>query len=83
MPLRNRETKLPIAPYFGLAYETCQDNLRMIGGINVGFTESLGAMVIFDGFNAHPLVNFSHGRHMFTFLLVPGRKPGLSYSTSC
>lgn len=77
-----RETKLPIAPYFGLAYGTNQDSLRMIGGINVGFTESLGSMVIFDGFNVHPLVNFSHGRHVLTFLLVRGQKPGLSYSIS-
>ena len=40
-----RETKLPIAPYFGLAYGTYHDSLRMIGGINVGLTESLGSMV--------------------------------------
>ena len=77
-----RETNLPIAPYLGLAYGTHQDSLRMIGGINVGFTESLGSMVIFDGFNVHPLVNFSRGRHVFTLLLVRGRRPGLSYSIS-
>ena len=77
-----RETKLPIAPYFGLAYGTYRDRLRMIGGINVGFTESLGAMVIFDGVHVHPLVNFSRKRHVFTFLLVRGRQPGLSYSIS-
>ena len=53
--LRNLETKRPIAPYFGLAYGTYQDSLRMIGGIYVGFTESLASMVIFDGFNVHPL----------------------------
>ena len=52
----------------------------MIGGNNVGLTESLGSMVIFDGFNVHPTVNFRHGRHVFTFLLVRSRKPGLSYS---
>ncbi len=77
-----RETKLPIAPYFGLAYGTYRDSLRMIGGINVGFTESLSSMVIFDGFNVHPLVNFNYKRHVFTFLLVRSRKPGLSYSIS-
>ena len=54
----------------------------MIGVIKVGFTESLVSMVIFNGFNAHPLVNFSHGQHMFTFVLVRGQRPGLSYSTS-
>lgn len=77
-----RETKLPIAPYFGLAYGTYLDSLRMIGGINVGFTESLSSMVIFDGFHVHPLVNFGYRRHVFTFLLVRGRQPGLSYSVS-
>jgi hypothetical protein len=28
-----RETKLPIAPYFGVAYGTYQDRLRYIGGV--------------------------------------------------
>ena len=77
-----RETKLPIAPYIGLAYGTHQDSLRMIGGINVGFTESLGSMVISDGFNVHPLVNFSRGRQVFTFLPVRDQNPGLSNSIS-
>ena len=77
-----RETKLPIAPYFGMAYGTYQDRLRFIGGLNVGFTENLNAMLIFDGVNVHPLINFSFGRHVFTFLLMRGRQPGLSYSVS-
>ena len=77
-----RETKLPIAPYFGVAYGTFQDRLRYIGGLNVGFTESLSAMAVFDGVHVHPLITFSHRRHVFTLLLARGRQPGISYSLS-
>ncbi len=77
-----RETKLPIAPYFGFAYGTYEDRLRPIGGLNVGFTEQWGALVIFDGVRLHPLVNFSRGRHVVSFVLVRGRDPGMSYSVS-
>ena len=77
-----RETKLPIAPYFGVAYGTYQDRLRYIGGVSIGFTEEFGALVIFDGVHVHPLLNFSYKRNVFSFLLVRGREPGLSYSVS-
>ena len=77
-----RETKLPIAPYFGVAYGTYQDRLRYIGGVNIGFTERFGALVIFDGVHVHPLLNYSYKRHVFSFLLVRGKEPGLSYSVS-
>ena len=36
-----RETKLPIAPYFGVAYGTYQDRLRYIGGPCCVTTEGL------------------------------------------
>ena len=75
-----RETHLPIAPYFGFAYGTYQDRLRPIGGLNVGFTEQLTALIIFDGVHVHPLMSFSHGRHTFSLILVQGRRPGVSYS---
>ena len=39
-------------------------------------------MAMFDGVHVHPLVNFNYERHVFTFLLVRGREPGLSYSIS-
>ena len=77
-----RETKLPIAPYVGLAYGTYRDRLRVIGGLNLEFTKYLSAMAIFDGISVHPLVNFSYRQHGFSFLLVRGRQPGLSYSIS-
>jgi len=77
-----RETKLPIAPYAGVAYGTYEDRWRAIGGLNIGFTESLTALVIFDGVHVHPLLNYSHKRHTFSFILVRGRDPGASYSIS-
>ena len=78
-----RETNLPIAPYFGVAYGTYQDRLRYIGGMNIGFTEQFGALVIFDGVHVHPLLNYNYKRHVFSFLLVRGKEPGISYSISC
>jgi hypothetical protein len=77
-----RETRLPIAPYVGAAYGTYEDRLRAIGGLNIGFTERFTALVIFDGVHVHPLLNYSHDRHGFSFLLVRGRDPGISYSVS-
>jgi hypothetical protein len=77
-----RETKLPIAPYFGFAYGTYEDRLRSIGGLNVGFTEQWGALAIFDGVHLHPMLNFFRGRHVASFILVRGRDPGVSYSIS-
>lgn len=77
-----RETKLPIAPYVGVAYGTYEDKWRAIGGLNIGFTERLTSLVIFDGVHVHPTLNYSYRRHMFTFLLVRGRDPGVSYSIS-
>jgi len=77
-----RETGLPIAPYAGLAYGTYEDRLRVIGGLNIGFTESFSALVVYDGVNYHPLLNYAWRRHTFSFLLVDRRDPGLSYSVT-
>jgi len=75
-----RETRLPIAPYFGIAYGTYQDRLRYIGGVNIGFTEQLSSLVIFDGVHVHPLLNFGYKQQAFSFILVRGKDPGISYS---
>lgn len=77
-----RETKLPIAPYFGVAYGTYQDRLRYIGGLSIGFTEQFGSLVIFDGVHVHPLLNYTYKQHVFSFLMVRGKEPGFSYSIS-
>jgi hypothetical protein len=77
-----RETRLPIAPYAGLAYGTYEDRLRAIGGLNIGFTEAITSLVVFDGVHVHPMLNYSRGRHGASFILVRGRNPGVSYSIS-
>ena len=77
-----RETRLPIAPYFGFVYGTYENRFRPIGGLNIGFTGNLTALVIFDGVHVHPLLNFSYRRHVFSFILVRGYQPGVSYSIS-
>lgn len=77
-----RETALPIAPYAGVAYGTFEDRLRPIGGLNVGFVEKLTALAIFDGVHLHYLLNLSYRQHVFSFILVRGRHPGISYSVS-
>jgi hypothetical protein len=75
-----RETKLPIAPYVGMMYGTYEDRFRPVGGLNVGFTERWTALVTFDGVHVHQLLNYSYKRHVFSFLLVRGTRPGFSYS---
>jgi hypothetical protein len=77
-----RETKLPIAPYVGVAYGTYEDRFRTIGGMNIQFTDSLSSLVIFDGVKVHPTLNYAYKRHIFSFVLAMGKKPGVSYSIS-
>ena len=78
----HRETGLPIAPYAGVAWSTHDDRLLPLAGLNVYFTENLSSLVIFDGVRVHPLINYSRGRHTFSFVLAFANKPGFSYSIS-
>jgi hypothetical protein len=75
-------TGLPIAPYGGLAYGTYEDRFRAIGGLNIYYKERWSSTVLFDGVRAHPLINYTHGRHVFSFIMERGRHPGASYSVS-
>ena len=77
-----KETKLPIAPYFGVTYGTYESRIRPIGGLNVGFTEQLTALVIFDGVHAHEMLSYSLKRHVLSLVLIRGKHPGASYSIS-
>jgi hypothetical protein len=77
-----REIKLPIAPYAGVAYSTYEDRFLAIGGVNVNFREDLSAQLIFDGVKVHPSLTYTSGRHAFTFLLAQAKNPGVSYSIS-
>ena len=77
-----RETGLPIAPYFGVAYGTYEDRFRPIGGVNIYFHERWSSTILFDGVRVHPLVNYTYGRHQFGVIFERGRNPGVSYSVS-
>jgi hypothetical protein len=76
------ELKLPISPYAGIAYSTYEDRFLPIGGLNISFRDNFSSQVIFDGVKVHPTLNYSLGRHVFTFLLAQGKNPGVSYSIS-
>jgi len=76
----HRETGLPIAPYFGVTYGTYEDRLRPIGGLSITLNENFSLLATFNGVNVHPLLNFTHGRHALSLIMVQGRDPGMSYS---
>ena len=77
-----REIRLPIAPYVGVAYSTFEDRFLPIAGLNVNFRDDLSAQVIFDGVKVHPSLTYTVRRHAFTFLLAQAKNPGVSYSIS-
>ena len=76
------ELNLPIAPYAGVAYSSYEDRLLPIGGLNINFRDNFSSQIIFDGVKVHPTLNYTKGRHVFTFLLAQGKNPGVSYSIS-
>lgn len=75
-------TGWPIAPYGGIVYGTYEDRFRPIGGLNIYAGEHWSSTVLFDGVRVHPLLNYVHGRHVFSFVMERGRNPGASYSVS-
>jgi hypothetical protein len=78
----SNELKLPLAPYVGIAYSSYEDRFLAIGGLNINFTDRFSSQIIFDGVKVHPTLNYTRGRHAFTFLLAQGKNPGASYSIS-
>lgn len=76
------QTRLPIAPYVGVAYGTFEHRTRPIGGLNINIAEHWSATAVFDGVRVHPLLNYTHGRHQFGLIFERGRNPGVSYSVS-
>lgn len=75
-------TGLPLAPYVGVAYGTYEDRARLIGGLNISFSDQWSSTILFDGVRVHPLVNYTRGRHQFGAIFERGRNPGVSYSIS-
>jgi hypothetical protein len=77
-----RETGLPISPYFGVTYGTFENRLRPIGGLNISLPKNFSTTILFDGVKVHPLINYHYERHQFGFMLAQGKKAGFSYSVS-
>jgi hypothetical protein len=75
-------TGLPVAPYIGAAYGTFEDRFRLIGGLNISFSERWSSTILFDGVRVQPLINYTRGRHQFGVIFERGRNPGASYSVS-
>jgi hypothetical protein len=55
---------------------------RIIGGLNISFSDRWTSTILFDGVRIHPLLNYTHGRHQFGVIFERGRNPGASYSIS-
>ena len=77
-----KQTGLPIAPYFGVAYGTFENRLRPIGGLNINFPKNFATTILFDGVKVHPLVNYTYKDQQFGFMLAQGKNPGFFYSIS-
>lgn len=77
-----QQTNLPIAPYVGASFGTFDDRLRPIGGLTVFLNKRFSILTTFNGVNVHPLLNFTHKRHMLSLVMVKGRDPGMSYSVT-
>jgi hypothetical protein len=77
-----RETGLPIAPYAGVAYGTYRDRLRAIGGLSIGLTERVSALLLNDGVHWHGMLNLSVGPHTMSLLFIRGQDLGASYSVT-
>ena len=77
-----RETGLPIAPYFGVAYGTYENKLRPIGGLNVNFGKGFSSTILYDGVKIHPTFNYTFKQHQFGVIFAQGKNFGANYSIS-
>lgn len=76
-------TGLPIAPYAGIVYGTYEHRFRAIGGLNIRFHPRLTSLIQFDGVKVHPGLTYTYNdAHAFTFLMVRGKDPGMTYTFS-
>lgn len=54
-------TGLPIAPYAGVSFGTFEDELDVIGGVRVRWSEDWSSTHLWDGENLHHLVETNVG----------------------
>ncbi len=76
-------TGLPIAPYAGVVYGMYEHKFRVIGGLNIRFHPKVTSLIQFDGVKVHPSITYSlNNTHAFTFLMIRGKDPGMTYTLS-
>jgi hypothetical protein len=73
---------LPIAPYAGAAYGTYNDRLRFIGGVNIAVTDSLSALVTYNGEHYNSILSLSRGRYTGSLLFVSGGNIGAAWNVT-
>jgi hypothetical protein len=73
-------TGLPIAPYVGASFGTYDHRFRPVGGLTIFLGKGFSLIATYNGVQVHPLLNFTHGRHALSLVMVKGRLPGMSYS---
>lgn len=64
-------TGLPIAPYVGLSYGTFEDELEVIGGLSIRWSERWSSTHLWDGENFHNILETTlEDRHTVGLVLV-------------
>lgn len=74
--------KLSFSPYAGFSYGTFRDKWYTIGGLRTNFNDRLSSVLIYDGVNVHPTVEYRHGRHVFSAIWASTQSPGVAYSVT-
>ena len=72
----------PIAPYVGAAYGTYDSRLRPIGGLNFLVTETIAALVTYNGEHYNSIISLSHGRYTTSLLYVSGGDLGAAWNVT-
>ena len=76
-------TGLPVAPYGGIVYSSYDKVFRPIGGMIIRFHPKVTSLIQFDGVKVHPSITYSfNDTHAFTFLMIRGKDPGMTYTFS-
>ncbi|MFN3649847.1 MAG: hypothetical protein ACK47B_09705 [Armatimonadota bacterium] len=73
-----RETGLPIAPYFSVLYGSFDDELVYPFGMVIRLGDQWSVTPTFDGHAFHQLVTYSWDRYSVSGLLIRGRYPGIA-----
>ena len=73
---------LPIAPYAGAAYGTYDARLRFIGGVNIAVSDSLSALVTYNGEHYNSILSLSRGRYTGSLLFVSGGNVGAAWNVT-